>query len=81
MPTTVKDAVISYLQENLHPERGIQMDTTLVDDLGLDSLDHVEMTINLEEALDITITDDEIVTSSVTVGELIENIRKRYNID
>ncbi|MBX9670116.1 MAG: acyl carrier protein [Candidatus Obscuribacterales bacterium] len=44
--------------------------THLKDDLGLDSLDFVEMTIELEEKTGVTIPDDQFATVT-TIGQLV----------
>ena len=55
-------------------ESSITMDTTFVDDLGVDSLDVVELTMALEEAFDIPEFDDDMVESFVTVGDVFRFI-------
>lgn len=77
---TVQDVVYQYLNDtlqNVTPEPHL----TLVEDLGFDSLDIIEMTIFIEDKLDIRIDDDSIVLKSNTVGELISHIKGGYNLD
>lgn len=40
-------------------EKNIRRESTLVDDLGADSIDFVEIVMELEKTFDITIRDDE----------------------
>jgi len=77
---TVQDVVYQYLTdtlENVIPEPHLLW----VDDLGFDSLDTIEMTIYIEEQLDIRIDDDSMVLKANTVGELITAIKNAYTID
>jgi acyl carrier protein len=46
----------------------------LADDLGLDSLDHVELAMALEEALDLEYIDDDEMMRCTTVGQLVEMV-------
>jgi len=48
------------------------MDTTFIDDLGVDSLDVVELTMAIEEAFDVPEFDDELIAELVTVGDLYQ---------
>ena len=52
----------------------ITMDTTFVDDLGVDSLDVVELTMAIEEAFDVPEFDDALIAELVTVGDLYQFI-------
>ena len=56
-------------------EDKITMDTHIVDDLGADSLDVVELLMSLEDEYDITITDDA-VRELFTVREVVEFVEK-----
>jgi len=55
-------------------EDSITMDTTFVDDLGVDSLDVVELTMAIEEAFDVPEFDDALIAELVTVGDLFQFI-------
>ena len=48
----------------------ISMETSLIDDLGADSLDVVELTMALEEEFSLPDTPEEELSSIVTVGDL-----------
>ena len=56
-------------------EDKITMDTHIVNDLGADSLDVVELLMSLEDEYDITITDDA-VRELYTVREVVEFVEK-----
>jgi len=57
----------------------ITMDTTFVDDLGVDSLDVVELTMAIEEAFDVPEFDDKLIAELVTVGDLYEFLSEIYD--
>ncbi len=54
----------------------ITMEATLKDDLAIDSLDSVELVLDLETEFDIKIEDDEIA-SLVTVGDIVKLIESK----
>lgn len=56
-------------------EDRITMDTNIVDDLGADSLDVVELIMSLEDEYGIVIT-DEAVRELYTVREVVEFVEK-----
>jgi len=65
---TVKKVLAAQLE--VDPEL-ITADTDIMDDLGADSLDLVELVMSLEEHYDIVLTDDK--TANVrTVGQVVE---------
>lgn len=51
----------------------VTMETNILDDLGADSLDVVDLVMNLEEAFDTEIPDDEIEELK-TVGDVVHYI-------
>ena len=57
-------------------ESSITMDTTFIDDLGVDSLDVVELTMAIEEAFDVPEFDDALIAELVTVGDLFQFLSK-----
>lgn len=56
-------------------EDQITMDTSIVDDLGADSLDVVELIMSLEEEFNIVVTEDAAV-GITTVREVVEFLEK-----
>ena len=63
---------------NIKDESIITMDAKLIDDLGADSLDAVELIMAVEEQYDIKIS-DEVAQSIQTVGDIVryaESIKK-----
>ena len=70
------DKVRSILAEQLDiDEDSITLDSSIIDDLGADSLDIVEMLMVIEQEYDVVIP-DEVITSLKTVGDVaayIEN--------
>ncbi len=72
----VFDKVRELLAEQLEiSEDEISMDTHIVDDLGADSLDVVELITSLEDEYGIVIT-DEAIRELYTVREVVEFIEK-----
>ena len=65
------ETVRKVLAEQLEVDAAsITMDTDIINDLGADSLDLVELVMSLEERYDIVLTDDK--TASVrTVGQVV----------
>ena len=71
----VFEKVQKIISENLNvPLEKVTMDTHLVDDLGADSLDIVELIMALEEEFDIEIPDSD-AEKVVTVGDVVEYIK------
>mgnify|MGYP001152703436 CR=1 FL=1 len=69
---TVKENLAKQFE--IDPET-ITMDTNLIDDLGADSLDVVELIMSLEDSFGITISDDEAAKLS-TVGSIVEYLER-----
>ena len=61
-------------QFELDPE-SITMDTNLIDDLGADSLDVVELIMSLEDEFGIAISDNDAAQLS-TVGRIVDYLEK-----
>ena len=57
---------------NIEPDE-ITMNTTFVDDLGADSLDIVDLVMNLEDEFDTEIP-DEAIEGMKTVGDVVKYI-------
>jgi acyl carrier protein len=72
----VKDRVIDIVAEQLGVDKEkISPETHFINDLGADSLDTVELVMELEEEFDISIPDDA-AEKIQTVGQAIEFIEK-----
>jgi acyl carrier protein len=71
----IQAKVIEIIAEQMQvPKDQITLNTHFVNDLGADSLDVVEMVMELEEAFDITIPDED-SDKIQTVGNAIEYIK------
>ena len=68
----VRDALAQQFE--IDPET-ITMDTSLIDDLGADSLDVVELIMSLEDLFGITISDDE-AAHLTTVRKIVDYLEK-----
>jgi acyl carrier protein len=73
---SVEERVIDIVAEQLGVSKDqIKLETSFVNDLGADSLDTVELVMELEEEFDINIPDDA-AEKIQTVGQAIEHISK-----
>ena len=66
----VKESLAEILSKDMDM---IDMDTKLVDDLGVDSIDSVELIMDVEEVYDITIPEEDAMAMK-TVGDVVEYI-------
>ena len=73
----LRDKIIQIICENLgvNKER-VTPTTSYLEDVGADSLDIVELVMELEEDFDVTIPDEEAVKIK-TVGDAIDYLAKR----
>ena len=72
----MKDRIIELLSRKaVMLKELIVLETEIEDDIGLDSLDKVELCMELEEEFDINIPDEE-MDKFVTVGDIIEFVEK-----
>lgn len=73
---SVEERVIDIVAEQLGVDRDkISRDSNFVNDLGADSLDTVELVMELEEEFDINIP-DEAAEKIQTVGQAVDHIVK-----
>lgn len=73
---SVEERVVDIVAEQLGVSKDqIKRETHFVNDLGADSLDTVELVMELEEEFDINIPDDA-AEKITTVGEAIDHIEK-----
>ena len=76
---SVQERVIEIVAEQLGANKeNITRETSFVNDLGADSLDTVELVMELEEEFDINIPDDA-AEKIQTVGQAIDHIEKAVN--
>lgn len=74
--SSVEERVVNIVTEQLGVDKDkIKRESNFVNDLGADSLDTVELVMELEEEFDISIPDDA-AEKIQTVGEAIEHIEK-----
>ena len=66
----MQDTLISLVENQLgKDEADVSMESHFIDDLGADSLDTVELVLELEEHFDIEIPDD-VASTLLTVGDV-----------
>lgn len=70
------ERITSYLTENLDVSADqITIDSDFSKDLGLDSLDLVEMVMALEEEYDVVLPED-MLAGIATIGDVIDILKK-----
>jgi acyl carrier protein len=76
---TIEERVIKIVSEQLGVEKDkIKAETHFVNDLGADSLDTVELVMELESEFDISIP-EEAAEKIQRVGEAVDYIEKHQN--
>ena len=66
----VRDIIVDQLDAD---ESAVTMDASIIDDLGADSLDVVDLVMSIEEEFDVEIPDEE-VKNIKTVGDIVKFI-------
>lgn len=69
---TVKDTIANQLNVDIDK---IESETSIIEDLGADSLDAVEILMSLEEAFEIDIPDDD-AANLKTVQDIVDYIEQ-----
>ena len=68
----LKEKVISIIKDQMsNPNLDVEDDMLFIDDLGFDSLDTVQLVMDLEEEFDISIPDED-AEELLQVGQAIE---------
>jgi len=76
---SVEERVINIVSEHLAvAKEKLARSTSFIEDIGADSLDIVELIMELEEEFDIQIPDDE-AQKIKTVGEAVDYIERELN--
>ncbi len=74
--TEIEEKVIQIVSEQLSVDKGeLSRETSFVNDLNADSLDTVELVMELEDEFDMTIPDED-AEKLATVGDAIQYIEK-----
>jgi len=72
----VKDKVIDIVVKQLNVSKEkVDAESKIIDDLGADSLDVVELTMAVEDEFGVTIPDQE-AEKLITVGDVIQHVEK-----
>ena len=66
----VKDIIVDQLDAD---EGDVTLEASIIDDLGADSLDVVDLVMSIEEEFDVEIPDEE-VENIKTVGDIVKFI-------
>ncbi len=75
----MKEIIIKNLMEQLDLDRDdIKMESSFIDDFEMDSLDMVEMLIDLEKETEIKIPNEDLKDIN-TVGELVAYLDEKKN--
>ncbi len=78
---TVEERVRSTIVDQLGVEAGkVKLNSSLVDDLGADSLDIVELVMAMEEEFDLEIPDEE-AEKIKSVGDVIQFIKSKTGLN
>lgn len=77
MATTIEERVRATIVDQLGVDSGkVKLNSSLVDDLGADSLDIVELVMAMEEEFDLEIPDEE-AEKIKSVGDVIKFIQNK----
>jgi len=74
--SSIEERVVEIVSENLGVSKdSVSRGTRFIEDIGADSLDIVELVMELEEEFEITIPDEQ-AEKIKTVGEAVDYIEK-----
>lgn len=74
----VNEQVVEIIKDKLAVEE-VGSDDNLIEDLGADSLDIIELVMAIESEFHIVIFDDEVDKNFTTVGHLIDFIQEKVD--
>lgn len=75
--SSVEEKVIGIVSEQLNvPKEDIRIESSFIDDLKADSLDIVELVMELEDEFDVSIPDDD-YEKIKTVGDAVKYIQEK----
>lgn len=76
----IEQKIIDIVSEQMSVDKGeISRETSFVNDLNADSLDTVELVMELEDEFDLTIPDED-AEKLKTVGEAMDYIQKALSV-
>ena len=76
----MKDTVIEVLKSHFGADKDINESSHIIDDLGGDEFDVVDVIVQIEEALDISIPEEETFDLE-TVSQLLEVVGRHVESD
>ena len=72
----IRDKIVDIVADKLNkPKDGITLEMSFINDLGADSLDTVELVMDIKDAFDITIPEEE-AEKIETVGAAVDYVAK-----
>ena len=74
---TLEETVISIVQNNLEKKYDISLDTSLIEDLGIDSFDKLMIINALEDEFSVTI-DEEDFKDITKISDIVNKLREKY---
>jgi acyl carrier protein len=78
---TTIDTLSNYIKNVKKQDKEVKLDSHLINDLDIDSLDTIELAFLLEEGYGVSIDIDKIMQVQVyTVSELVEFIKNNCNV-
>lgn len=70
----IKGTVIDIIRETVITDKEIELETTLVSDLGADSFDMVLISSAIEDEFSIFIDDEFMVNDKLTVKDIVDKV-------
>ena len=72
---SIEEKVMNLISEELRiPREKIELTSHVVDDLNFDSLDNIQIVLEIEQLFDIEISDDEI-DDILTVQNIVDHVK------